>query len=89
MTIQIPNRLQDIDFRILLEKRLQRECPAHILMHFIYPDVPQFSAFQVLYKRWHLWKRMYGTPLVELETVQNEIVLWLNNSSPTIPASIN
>jgi hypothetical protein len=85
----IQNRLAGTDFRILLEKRLQSECPAHLFPYFIYPNSTEFANLQLLYKRWCIWKYLSESSGIELEMIQNDLVNWLNNSTPTQPTFIN
>jgi hypothetical protein len=83
------NRLKDPEFRTLLEKQFQKECPAHIFPFFIYPDAIGIAAFQGIYIRWRLWKHIINDNLPVLEVIQRNLVLWLNASTPIFPAYIN
>jgi hypothetical protein len=85
----LPNRLTDTDFRILLEKQFQKECPAHVFPFFIYPNAPGLSIFQGLYKRWRMWKHVLNNDILILEPIQTNLIQWLNTSNPKYPDYIN
>ncbi|MDP4262878.1 MAG: hypothetical protein Q8941_10130 [Bacteroidota bacterium] len=85
----LPARLTDTDFRVLLEKQVQQECPAHMFPFFIYPNPAGMSTFQGLYKQWRLWKHIVNNGLAALEPVQTNLVQWMNTSKPQYPAFIN
>jgi hypothetical protein len=85
----LPVRLDDTDFRVLVEKQLQQECPAHMFPFFIYPNAAETSAFQILYKQWRLWKHIVNNNAPTMETIQANLVQWLNASTPQQPLFIN
>ena len=84
----LANRLVDGDFRILIEKQFQKECPAHIFPFFIYPG-EGITSFQNLFKRWRLWKHVINDDLANLEPIQSNLIQFLNLSKPKFPLFIN
>ncbi|HEY6502586.1 MAG TPA: hypothetical protein VIZ28_01305 [Chitinophagaceae bacterium] len=82
-------RSGNTDFRVMLEKQVQKECPAHLFPFFVYPSAPDMSAFQDLYKRWRLWKHIINDGLASLEPIQTNLVQWLNARTPQVPVFIN
>ncbi len=89
LSAPLPTRLSDTDFRVLLEKQIQKECPAHLFPFFIYPNAALMSDFQLFFKRWRLSKHIVNNDLAMLEPIQSDIVQWMNTSKPQYPVFIN